>query len=585
MGVVPTTPAGAVTPNYFYPNTTTDQLDPGSSCLYQSTGPCSLRDAIALAGNYTGGDAYVVPASAATYTLTLSNYLPVSGTVVSPAHTVTIEGNNAVIDDSGNGGEPTMAGGGGSGPAYNLEVDDLTLTGTTGSSSLEWEGKGNLTLSDVTFSDNHTSSGGPAGLFVGAVGTLTMNNVTFTGNHGASDQGEAGAEINGVQNSATLTGVDFDHNRGEALTTMFESGPISLNHVLFEDNTGSEYPTLELNVGTAGGSLENVDVEGNVTTWQDANDATVALYGSFSTLDDVTIANNVVGASGGGAMLSLIGTATATNWTISGNQVQASSGTVPIAGGIDVEAGPCASTTLQLPTIPQGATPMTCTPGALLPARARSSCSTRLSPAHRRRAPSRAQPMVDRSPAPATTSTKGNPAVLVLQATSTTSTRALGHLSAIPGTPVSARCFTAAPPSMPPARTIARQPTPSVPPGRRAWRATSALFESTLTHLAVTVEPSATSLPSGGGDVTYRLGVSNLSGVAPQDVQVTDQLPAGAKLTSATSSSGTCLTSPSISCSLGLVRRGADADGDPRCAPEPARKGHRHRPRAKRAAR
>ena len=111
------TPAAWATPNpdIFYPNTTSDALHPSSDCLFQSAAPCSLRDAVTLAGNH-GVDAYV-ELGPNTYTLAHpgggTGYLPVSGTVVTPVHKVTITGTTgSVIDDSANGGNAAISGGG-----------------------------------------------------------------------------------------------------------------------------------------------------------------------------------------------------------------------------------------------------------------------------------------------------------------------------------------------------------------------------------------------------------------------------------------------------------------------------------------
>lgn len=130
-------------PDIFYPNTTSDALHPSSDCLYQSSAPCSLRDAVILAGNHSV-DAYV-ELGPNTYALTdpsgSTGYLPVSGTVVSPVHKVTITGTTGtVIDDSGNGGNSAIAGGGGNTP-YSVELDDLTLTGAQSTPAFSWQGR------------------------------------------------------------------------------------------------------------------------------------------------------------------------------------------------------------------------------------------------------------------------------------------------------------------------------------------------------------------------------------------------------------------------------------------------------------
>jgi hypothetical protein len=52
--------------------------------------------------------------------------------------------------------------------------------------------------------------------------------------------------------------------------------------------------------------------------------------------------------------------------------------------------------------------------------------------------------------------------------------------------------------------------------------------------------------------------VSNNSGNAPQDVQLSDGLPPGATAVSASSSAGKCATTPQLRCDLGSIHRGAN---------------------------
>ncbi|HEY4997134.1 MAG TPA: hypothetical protein VII03_04000, partial [Solirubrobacteraceae bacterium] len=61
----------------------------------------------------------------------------------------------------------------------------------------------------------------------------------------------------------------------------------------------------------------------------------------------------------------------------------------------------------------------------------------------------------------------------------------------------------------------------------------------------------------GGGQVSYTVTVSNLSGVTPQSTQLTDVLPPGASFVSAASSAGSCSGGTHVLCALGPLHRGA----------------------------
>jgi len=124
---------------------------------------------------------------------------------------------------------------------------------------------------------------------------LTLSDVRFTGNHADQNTSLAGMDVEEIQSSATI------------------------------------------DAGVTGASVDGLDIEANTTT----NGVTpLGLTGSFSQLDKVTIAgNSSAGRQGGGATLNLTRTATATNWTVAGNQLTASGGSIPVAGGIDVTGG------------------------------------------------------------------------------------------------------------------------------------------------------------------------------------------------------------------------------------------------------
>ncbi len=78
------------------------------------------------------------------------------------------------------------------------------------------------------------------------------------------------------------------------------------------------------------------------------------------------------------------------------------------------------------------------------------------------------------------------------------------------------------------------------------------------TDLAVTLTASAETV-NLGGNLTYTVQVANNGELAATDVKLTDQLPVGATLVSATSSQGTCSGTGPINCALGTIASGAMA--------------------------
>jgi uncharacterized repeat protein (TIGR01451 family) len=76
--------------------------------------------------------------------------------------------------------------------------------------------------------------------------------------------------------------------------------------------------------------------------------------------------------------------------------------------------------------------------------------------------------------------------------------------------------------------------------------------------VSVTQSTSATSVPAGG-QVTYALAVANHGPEQAPGVVLTDSLPAGATLISATTSGGACSITAMVSCDLGTLAPGAGA--------------------------
>jgi uncharacterized repeat protein (TIGR01451 family) len=539
-------PASATTTDFFYPNTTADTTNNAAACTQGSPVSCSLRDAIRVA-DQDPNDAVVFLAANQSYTLTQGATMMIG----SRPHNVTIEGDAATIDASGNGTSQYPLFAGSSFNTDSLTVDDVTLTGAQGPSWMVFDGIGNLTLNGVMFSGNRSNSAGPAGLDVRKVGTLTIGGARFTANQGAQAQFLAGMELEDVVGSATISNVSFDHNAGAAFFADFNVGPVSMHDITILGNTNAQQAQLAIGAGTgAGFSLSTIDVEGNTVN---SSDPTVLLDGTFPQLDNITIAGNTVTRRAAGAELNLTGTATANNWTVANNQVQPANGIVPIAGGIEVTTG---SLRLNHATVTgnsaqgnaddlhtfgtgsitvlnsivagssaNGAVPCAADGGPITSGGHNidlgRSCGfnttsdlhntdPRLGPLTTNYLPETEPPLY------------ASPAVDAADSTNCPSTDAIG---------------------------TSRPQGPACDIGA---------IEARQTNLAVTIAPSASRLPASGGQVSYAITVSNLSGVNPVDVQLTDSLPSGSSFISATSSTGVCRLQTQVVCDLGSIRRGAN---------------------------
>ena len=88
------------------------------------------------------------------------------------------------------------------------------------------------------------------------------------------------------------------------------------------------------------------------------------------------------------------------------------------------------------------------------------------------------------------------------------------------------------------------------------YRAGTGVNDATSTPVPVDLSILASDSPdpaSVGGNLTYSITVSNSSFLAANDVVLTDTLPAGANLVSATSSQGACSGTNVVTCNLGTL--------------------------------
>jgi uncharacterized repeat protein (TIGR01451 family) len=467
-------------------------------------------------------------------------------TVAGGTHTVTIEGFDATIDASGNGNSQFPLVG-----DTGLNLFDLTLTGTQAQSFVVYDANANLGLTNVTFTNNTSNNAGPAALEVRKAKMVTMSHVRFTGNHGDQNAFLAGLDLEQIQNSATLDGVTFDHNQGTALLVTNNNAAPALHNVVVSNNTGAVDPLVEVDGGAVGASVNGLDIEANTTT----NGVTpLSLTGSFSQLDDVTIAGNATaGRQGGGAILNLTGTTTATNWTVSGNQLTTSGGSIPVAGGLDVTAGTLrlnhatiadnasGGNADDLRTVGTGSVTVLNSIVAGSPASGAVPCAADGGPI------TSGGHNIDLGHSCGFTATgdlnNTDPKIGPLTMNRTPNVRQLLYGSPAVDAADSINC---------PATDILGTPRP------QSVACDIGSVEASVTNLALALSASTSHLPIGGGQVTYNLTVSNLSAINPQDVELTDNLPAGAHFVSADTGAGSCAFRTQVTCALGTVHRGAN---------------------------
>jgi uncharacterized repeat protein (TIGR01451 family) len=550
--------AGAAMAADYYPTVDTDGTNSGSSCLSPPSGTCTLRDAILKAGNGSV-DATVNLQPGHTYHLTANSPLLPAGSIVSPAHSVTINGDGATLDLSGNGGNSGLAGGAGSGARHDLVISDLTISGSQGAPAISFNGTASaLSIDSSTLAGNTSTSGGPAGLSVGAASTVAISNTTITGNHGLST---GGVDIEGVQGATTLTNVLFTQNQGDAIETSFNTGPVSLDRVSFRGNTGPTYQgTVALNDSGAGISLHHVDVENNNAP--SAFSPTVRLTGALTRLDDVTIAGNTARPSngGGGVSLNITGNATANNWTVAGNTAVAPPSGVAVGGGINVTGGTLklnhatvtdnsasgnaddlhtsgtGAITVQNSIVAgssaSGAVPCAADGGPIASAGHNIDLGTSC---HFTATGDRSN--TDPRLGPLTSNTTFDPFAL--------GTRALLYASPAVDAADAPNC-----PADDELGTLRPQ----------GVACDIGAIESPQVDLRVTGSANVATLPPGGGNATYTFTVGNNTGTTPAGVTFTDALPVGARVVSASAGQGTCSTQGAarVVCALGAVHRGSD---------------------------
>ncbi len=216
-------------------DTTTDQA------LGSCSSSCSLRDAVATAAP---GDTVQIPAG--TYVLTLG--------VISITKDLTIEGSGArttVIDGNASSAIFIIVG------IFNVELSDLSLVngmstagGALSAISFTPPALLALTIRRCTFANNHTS-------FQGAAMNLQLVDLTIEGSTFSNNQSaqSAGGAISGNQTRGSIVNSTFSGNSARVAGALsFGRGPVATSLSLINN-------TITANQGTAllGGILTSVD--------------------------------------------------------------------------------------------------------------------------------------------------------------------------------------------------------------------------------------------------------------------------------------------------------------------------------------
>jgi CSLREA domain-containing protein len=245
-----------------------------SNCAAGNPNTCTLRDAIAAAGN---SDTITFASSAMLITLTSTNLLMLSQTML------TIDGGGVVVVD---GNLTTQV----------FEVAsgaNITLTGLTirkGKTSFYGGGiynEGTLTVSDTTLSGNNAGDGGGA-IFNSNGGTVTLTRSTLSGN------------------SAYVGGAIYNYNAGTI---------ILIQSMLSDNFAGSDGGGIYNDVGTL--TLNNSRLSGNLAVDGGRGGGIFNSNAGTIILANSTLSDNAASASGGGIYNR--GNSALSNSTLSGN--------------------------------------------------------------------------------------------------------------------------------------------------------------------------------------------------------------------------------------------------------------------------
>lgn len=283
---------------------------------------CNAGDLIAAITTATSGDTLDLT-EGCTYSLTMAhntnngdNGLPVID------KTLTINGNNAIIERSANSGTPQFrifkvlsAGnltlnsitvrngygygqGGGIDNAGTLTINNSTITGNlvpwvsigTGYGAGIYN-SGTVTVTNTTFSNNIAQTGGGA---LGNFNTATITSSTFSNNTASNSDG--GAIFN--TSALTITGTTFSSNRAVAGVgggiADRGSGAITVNSCNFANNQAGQGGAIYMN--SAALDIMDSSFTGNSATGHAG--AIYNYYGSVTILSSVFTSNTASGRGG-----------------------------------------------------------------------------------------------------------------------------------------------------------------------------------------------------------------------------------------------------------------------------------------------
>ena len=256
-------------------NTLTDEND--GSCL---DGDCSLRDAIAVSADNDTITFSVTGTIVLTAALTVDKSLTITGP---GSAQLTLDGNNQyqifiLSDDTptntinisgmtmtkGYANPAVVCGGGAIRSWAFLTMNDVVITNNhapadvvncfypRGGGVLFFNGKGSLTLTNSTISNNSTYWGGGGVYFQSQTGNVSLDNVIVDGNQSTGSDG-GGMSIENALATASITNSTFSNN--DAIGSGSRGGGLLLYKNITTPTVTIQNSTFSLNTAYDGGGI------------------------------------------------------------------------------------------------------------------------------------------------------------------------------------------------------------------------------------------------------------------------------------------------------------------------------------------
>jgi predicted outer membrane repeat protein len=297
-------------------------------------GSGSLRQAILDANAASGADTIVFSGVSGTITLTtgqitVTDSLTITGPGASVLTITNPTDRALLIDDAG-----TVS-------ISGLRFADVgSTTRAPGGAAIRSYGT-NLTLSQMVFQNNATSSGGGALYFLSnteatpaVYNTLSISDSTFSGNTTAPTGSRDGGALYIASGDVTITRSVFSGNTcGNDGGAVYQSdGALTVTDSVFTNNVAEYGGAIARFAGgdiTPSTTLTGSTFSGNRATYdatQDQGGGALFFYNQAVTIENSTFSGNTSAGSAGSAMQFYGGTNTLRNVTISGN-----SGAVAVA--------------------------------------------------------------------------------------------------------------------------------------------------------------------------------------------------------------------------------------------------------------